>query len=271
VPNVSSINLYTNQFSSIYHSFQAKLQKRWSYGLQFLGTYTWGKSIDNKSGSAHNGGGESNPSGMPQDAMNISAERARSSFDVAHRFVFAYNYDLPVGRGRHFGSSWNPVVNALLGGWQVNGILGLSTGLPFTVFATSNANCGCSSSDMRADRLKDGNLPKDQRSIYGWFDKTAFTDPPSSGANPGDPVGRYGNSARNIIRGPGLANVDFSVFKKFKIHERAELQFRAEFFNLFNRVNFLYPDTANAMWQTGGLITRSSAPRIGQLALKLTF
>jgi len=271
VPNVSSITLNTNQFSSIYHSFQAKLQKRWSYGLQFLGTYTWGKSIDNKSGSNHNGGGESNPSAMPQDSMTISAERARSSYDIAHRFVFSYNYDLPLGRGRHFGSSWNPVVNALLGGWQVNGILGLSTGLPFTVFATSNANCGCSSNDMRADRLADGNLPKDQRSIRGWFDKTAFTDPPSSGPNPGDPVGRYGNSARNIIRGPGLANVDFSVFKKFKIHERAELQVRAEFFNLFNRVNFLYPDTANAGWQTGGLITRSYAPRIGQLALKLTF
>lgn len=275
IPNVSDITLYANQFNSNYHSLQVKAVKRFSHGLQFLGTYTYGKSIDDKSGSAVTGGGDSNPDAKPQDPFNIASERARSSFDQTHRFILAYNYDLPVGRGRKFGSNWHPVVNAFLGGWQANGIFTLATGLPFSVFAAmSGAGCGCTSNDMRADRLANGNLPKSQRNIRGWFDKTAFAEPPStimSGSQVVSP-GRWGNSARNIIYGPGFANVDFSLFKKFSIKEKAELQFRGEFFNIANNVNYYYPTSKNnATWNTGGLITQAHDPRIIQLALKLVF
>jgi outer membrane receptor protein involved in Fe transport len=272
IPGVSTITLDENRYTSTYHSLQAKLQKRFSHGLQVFASYTWAKSIDNLSGSSVTGGGDSNPSGSAQNPFNVDADRGRSSFDITHRFVLSYNYDLPFGRGQHFGSNWNPVVNGFLGGWQINGIITLSTGLPFSVFASGATNCGCSAGDMRADRLGNGNLPTSQRTITGWFDKTAFTDPPGSGPNPGDPIGRYGNSGRNIIYGPGFANIDFSVFKKFRIHEKLELQFRAEFFNLFNHTNFFYPTSSqNATWTAGGLITKSHDPRIGQVALKLVF
>ena len=274
IPNVSDITLYQNIYNSNYHSLQVKAVKRFSHGLQFLGTYTYAKSIDDKSGSAVTGGGDSNPSSKPQNPFNIQSERARSSFDQTHRFIFSYNYDLPVGRGRHFGSNWHPVLNAFLGGWQANGIFEFATGLPFSVFSTGTSNCGCSASDMRADRIGNGNRPKSERSITGWFDKSAFTDPPSTLMSGGQVVqlGRWGNSARNIIYGPGYANVDFSVFKKFNVKEKAEVQVRGEFFNIANAVNFYYPlSTTNANWQTGGLITKARDARIIQVALKVVF
>jgi outer membrane receptor protein involved in Fe transport len=275
IPGVSGITAYQNIYNSNYHSLQVKAVKRFSHGLQFLGTYTYGKSIDDKSGSAVTGGGDSNPMAGPQNPFNIAAERARSSFDQTHRFVFAYNYDLPVGRGRKFGTNWHPVLNAVLGGWQANGIFTFATGLPFSVFATEGVDLGGSATDMRADRLANGNLPKSQRDIRGWFDKTAFADPPGTVVDANHNVisyGRWGTAARNIIYGPGYANVDFSVFKKFSIKEKIELQFRGEFFNITNRVNFYYPrNVNNATWVTGGLITDAQDPRIIQLALKLVF
>lgn len=269
-PNVQTVTYYSDAFLADYNSLQVKVQKTFSHGLQFLTTYTYGKSMDNKSGSAVTGGGDSNPSSLPQDSLNLRAEYARSSYDVTHNFVTAFNYDLPFGHGQHFGSGWNPVVDGFLGGWQMNGIVTLSTGLPFSVFASSNANCGCTTGELRADRIGNGNLPAGQRSIYGWFNKSAFTDPPSSGPTTGG--GAYGNAGRNIINGPGYADLDYSVFKKFMIKERVELQFRAEVFNLFNDVNYYYPLTVgNATWQTGGLITQAKPARIGQLALKIIF
>ena len=275
MPNVSAVNLYQNVYNSNYHSLQVKAVKRFSQGLQFLGSYTYGKSIDDKSGSAVTGGADSNPNAMPESPFNIRGERGRSSFDQTHRFTFAYNYDLPVGHGRKLGSNWHPVLDGFLGGWQINGILTFATGLPFSVFSSTLASCGCSATDMRADRIGNGNLPSSQRSINGWFDKTAFKDPQSYQVDPETgavTLGQYGNGGRNIIYGPGLANLDFSVFKKFNIREKVELQLRGEFFNLFNRVNLDYPKNwTNAIWQTGGIITSTKPPRISQLALKLVF
>jgi outer membrane receptor protein involved in Fe transport len=263
IPNVDSITLLANAFASNYHSLQVKAEKRFSHGLQFLGTYTWAKSIDNLSGSPLTGGGDSNPSASSQNPFDLAADRARSSYDRAHRFVFAFNYDLPFGRGQRFGAGMHGLANGFLGGWQVNGIVTLSSGLPFTVFATSSASCGCTAGELRADRLADGNLPEGQRKPTGWFDSSAFRDPPPES---------YGNAGRNIINGPGMANVDFSLFKKFRLREKVELQFRGEFFNLFNRANFFYPTSVNnATWQAGGLLTRAFPPRIVQLALKVLF
>ena len=270
MPNVQAVTLIANAFSSNYNSLQVKSEKRFSHGLQFLATYTYGKSIDNLSGSPLTGGGDSNPSSAPQDPFNLRLDRARSGYDQTHRFVMAFDYDLPFGRGHAFGGQWGPLASGLLGGWQTNGIVTLSSGLPFTVFASSSANCGCSVGDLRADRLANGNLPPDKRSPNGWFDKAAFTDPPSSGPTTGG--GAYGNAGRNIIDGPGYAGVDFSMFKKFRIREKVELQFRGEVFNLFNRTNFFYPSNPNnATWQSGGIITQSYPSRQVQLALKILF
>jgi hypothetical protein len=263
VPDVGDITYYINGFASNYHSLQVKLEKRLSSGLQFLTTYTLAKSIDNKSGSATTGGSDSNPSSKPQNPFDWSADRGLSSFDRRHRFVAAINYELPFGRGRAVGGNWSALTNGILGGWQANSIITLQSGLPFNVFASSSAQCGCSVGEMRADRIGDGRLPENQRSVHGWIDKTAFKDP--------EP-GHYGNAGRNIIPGPGFSTVDFSMFKKFILNESRRFELRGEFFNLFNHANFLYPVSAqNASWQAGGIITEAYSPRVVQLALKFVF
>jgi hypothetical protein len=263
LPNVTGITYYVNAFSSIYNALQVKVEKRLSRGLQLLSAYTFSKSIDNKSGSPVTGGGDSNSTDFVQDPFDWNADRALSSFNVPNKFTSAFNYDLPFGRSHAIGSEWRPLTDALLGGWQMNGILTLQSGLPFSVFATSNAACGCSSGEFRAELIGNPLPPGFQQNIDHWFDPAAFSDPPPE---------QYGNSGRNIIAGPGLANLDFSVFKKFTLGEGRTLQVRGEYFNLLNHPNFLYPtSTTDATWNTGGILTEAMPARVGQIALKFIF
>jgi len=229
--------------------------------LQFMANYTWGQSIDDNSGSDVTGGGSNNPSAMPQDPYNVHADRAESSFNRRNTFVAAFNYDLPIGRGHGLGGGWNRTTNAIFGDWQTNGILTLESGLPITVFASSSAQCGCISGTLRANLIGNPALPKNQRGPNAWFNSAAFADP----------VLTYGDSPRNFITGPGYSNLDFSLFKKFKIRETNQLVFRAEYFNIFNRTNFVNPIPANADWGAGGALTENYPARIGQFAVHYAF
>jgi hypothetical protein len=263
LPNVTGITSMVNAFSSVYHSLQLKAENRYSRGMQFLATYTFAKSIDDRSGSAVTGGGDSNPSDFPQNPFDWDADRAVSNFDVRHRFVAAFNYNLPFARGSAWGANGNPLVHEMLTGWQVNGIVTLQSGLPFTVFAASSAQCGCSAGDMRADLIGNPLPPGFHQSIGGWFDPQAFADPAP---------GQYGTAGRNIIEGPGLANLDLSLFRRFTFGETRAIQLRGECFNLLNHPNFLDPSTvANATWNSGGVITEAMPARVGQVALKFIF
>jgi len=263
LPNVTGITYYINAFSSSYNSLQVKIEKRFSHGLQFLSTYTFSKSIDSVSGSPVTGGGDSNSSNFVQDPFDWNSDRALSSFNVGNKFVTAFNYNLPFGRGETIGAEWNRILDGILGGWQVNGILSAQSGLPFSVFATSSAQCGCSSGGLRA-QLVGNPFPRGfQQSIHQWFDPAAFSDPSPE---------QYGNSGRNIIPGPGLTDLDFSLFKKFHLDEKRMFQLRAEYFNILNHTNFQYPTSiTDATWNTGGILTQAMPGRVGQLALKFTF
>jgi outer membrane receptor protein involved in Fe transport len=263
LPNVTGITYYINAFSSTYNSLQIKVEKRLSHGLQFLSTYTFSKSIDNKSGSPVTGGGDSNSSDFVQDPFNWNADRALSSFNVKSKFVTAFNYDLPFGRTHAIGGQWNHAVDGILGGWQVNGIFTLQSGLPFSVLATSSADCGCSSGQLRANLIGNPFPAGFQQSINQWFDPVAFSDPAPQ---------QYGNSGRNIIPGPGLADLDFSLFKKFRFDEKRLIQLRGEYFNILNHPNFLYPTSnTDATWNTGGILTQAMPARVGQVAVKFIF
>jgi hypothetical protein len=155
------------------------------------------------------------------------------------------------------------VVDGLVAGWQVNGILTAQSGLPFSVYATSSAQCGCSSGGLRAELIGNPFPAGFHQSIDQWFDPAAFSDPPPE---------QYGNSGRNIIAGPGLTDLDFSLFKKFQLGEKRMLQVRGEYFNILNHSNFLYPtSTTDASWNTGGILTQPMPARVGQLALKFIF
>jgi hypothetical protein len=262
LPTFGDINLIASSFDSVYHSLQTQFQCRFQTGLTGLFSYTWSKSIDNASNFFASAG----DANYPQDSNNIAAERARSSFDVPHRFTGSFVYELPFGPGKTWGSGWRGGTAKLLGNWQLNGIVTLQSGQPYTVALPGefdNSNTGRSSYGFgagdRPDLVGDPNLasPDPQR----WFDGSAFALPP---------YGSFGSAGRNIVAGPGLANVDFSVLKNLGLGDAATLQLRAELFNMLNTPNFLNP---NVFFGTPGF-GRVLAARDGrevQFGVKLIF
>ena len=262
LPTFSDINLIASGFDSVYHSLQAQFQCRLQSGLTGLFSYTWAKSIDNASNFFASAG----DANYPQDSNNIAAERARSSFDVPHRFTGSFVYQLPFGPGKALGSDWSGAAARLLSGWQLNGIVSLQTGQPYSVALPGefdNSNTGRSSYGFGAgDRPNvnsDPNLsnPDPQQ----WFDPSAFSLPA---------YGSFGNAGRNIIGGPGLANVDFSVLKDIEIAEATTLQLRAELFNMLNTPNFLNPNIFFGTPGFGRLLAARDGREV-QLGVKLIF
>ena len=172
--------------------------------------------------------------------------------------TISYLYNLPFGKGRMF-LDRGGAANLLLGGWQTNGIATLQTGLPFTPqLQTSTTNC-CAS---RPDRVANGALPSDKRSITRWFDTAAFITPPPF---------TYGSAGRNILYGPGRVNFDMSLFKDFAIREEMKLQFRAEAFNIFNTPQFGQPNASIGNVSAGVISSTVGTPRVMQLGLRMEF
>lgn len=260
-PAFEDINIIESRANSNYHSLQARFQQRFSRNLTALASYTFGKSIDNASGFFSSAG----DSNFPQNSYNLAAERGRSNFDVRQRFTASYTWDLPFGRGQRWANSggfWG----AVAGGWQSAGVLTFQSGRPFTVALLSDidqSNTGRTSlgfgNNDRPNRLSDGSL--DNPSPDRWFNTGAFA--PS-------PRGTFGNSGRNILDGPGLANINFSMLRNVSLRERATLQFRFEFFNLLNRANFDQPDNFVGSPSFGRILS-AQAPRRVQLGVKLLF
>jgi hypothetical protein len=220
-----------------------------------LGSYTYSKSLDL-------GGGGLVADLALRNAQNVFAEHGLSSSDLRHRLVVSYLYDLPFGRGQRINIS-NPVLNAVAGNWQLNGITTLRTGQPFTPI--TGINTANTTGNNRPNRIADGNLPSDRQSVNLWFDKSAFVN----AASP-----NYGNAGRNILTGPGAVNFDFSVFKRFpirKMGEGGELQFRTEFFNLFNHPQFGLPNARVDITQGGSITSLVTSMRQIQFGVKAVF
>jgi hypothetical protein len=241
--NVDPIQIdYRN--SSSYNALQGKLTKRYSRGLQFLLSYTWSKNLD-YAGSVASGGGAV---GGPQSVPLMGIARGPSGFNVPHRFVGSYVYELPGHNMRGF-------LGAIIGGWQTNGILTLSSGRPFTVYMNNSVTNGAGG---WPDRIGSGKLDNPTPAL--WYDKTAFARPDSP---------RYGTSGRGILSGPKTKQFDAGLSKSFKITERIKLQFRAEAFNITNTPQFGFPNQ-NFDSPTAGRITSTIADsRDMQMALRL--
>ena len=253
-PNFGDVLQASFRENSNYNALQARIDKRFSRGFSFLAAYTYGKSIDTASGgfftSSH------------QDRTNLDAERARSNFDVRHAFTFSHSYELPFGRGKSYLSDVSSAANKIIGGWQINGILTLLSGQPFSVLVNGDVAVVGAYTAQRANRIADGNLPSGQRTPDRWFDTSAFTTPAA---------GTFGNSGRNILDGPGYNQYDFSIFKNTALGERFNLQFRTEIFNLFNHTNFNLPSVNVNVPASFGKITSARNPREIQFAVKLIF
>jgi hypothetical protein len=260
-PLFGEITQQEGSADSSYHSLQARVQQRLAFGLSLLGAYTWGKSLDNASGIFASLGDPN----YPQNSYDLRGERGRSGFDVRHRFSLSYAYDLPFGKGKSLLSDagW---ATALVTGWQAYGVVTLQTGRPFTVALLpefDNSNTGISNLGFLGNDRPNlvGQARLDNPTPERWFNTAAFVIPP---------FGRFGNAGRNILDGPSYKNVNFSIVKNTAIKEAATVQFRAEFFNLFNHPNFGLPDNFVGSPSFGRVYSADSPRRI-QFGLKLLF
>ncbi len=233
--------------NSSYNGLQISANKRFHHGLTILANYTFSKSIDEGS----------NDGSAPANPFNIRNERAVSDFDVAHRFITSFVWDLP-GSTIH-----NLFTRVVAGGWELNGIVTLQSGLPFSVLSGVDNSQSAVNSD-RANLVGDphlGGSRSEGQMLREYFNTAAFVV---------NPPGTFGNTGRNILFGPGMENIDFGLLKNFSIRERYKIQFRAEAFNLFNHPAFNNPN-ANVSSSTFGVITSAGSPRVLQLALKAMF
>lgn len=247
IPVFSSIFAQDEVANSSYNSLQVSVEKKLSHGLQFLSAYTFSKSIDNASSM------ESllNP-------FNFGATRSLSLFDARHRWVTSYLWQLPAPK-------YSGTRGLLLDNWTISGITAFQTGFP--VALSSNA-------DQELEFSQDFSFPgrpdlvSPFRTLNPRNNGGLFFDP-SSFALPA--LGSLGSAPRTICCGPGIVNTDLSVQKMVKVAEAKDLEFRAEFFNVFNHTQFLNPDGNFSDGSNFGRVTRARSPREMQLALKLHF
>ncbi len=238
---------------------QAELRHRYSSGVEYSLAYTWSHGMSDAIGYYGEGGQAGSQSAYFENIYNRAAEWGPTYFDARHMFVGSFYYELPFGKGKMHGSSWNPVVNGVLGGWQLGGILTMHTGFPMTITATDAS--GTLSRGARADVV---GVPHNSQ-IVGpgahWLDGSAFAQPKQF---------TFGNSGPGVTRGPGLTRFDLSLGKKFPITEAKYFEFRAEAFNLTNTPTFQTPNR-NITSPTFGELSSAQGERNMQLALKFYF
>jgi hypothetical protein len=250
-PNVGDVNAQYAIGNSNYNALQAKVEKKFSGGASFLVGYTWSKSLDLLS---TDGGDLAN-------GLDPRRNYGPSDFDRPHKLTLSYSYELPFGQGKRFLNSDNAFSKNVVGGWQVNGITTFASGQPFGVLATDMSNTG-GNHTFYADRVCDGNLPTDKRTQLKWFDTSCFVQPA---------LGTLGNAGRNVLRMGGIKNWDFSLFKDFRFGESRSLQFRSEFFNVFNQHSFSLSEVTVSDPSYGQATGTTTDPRIIQFALKFLF
>ena len=249
---LGAVTVQDNSGNSIYHSLQAEYQRRLNRGFQFLGSFAWSKTLDDACGDLD--------ACQPQLYTDFHRERGRSNIDQNYRLVLSSLYELPWGRGKHWGSDWSRPADLALGGWQLSGIYTLQSGLPFSVTANGTP------SNTRADLI--GNLVVHTGNIRQYFDTTAFQAPAATGGIYNAP----GTAGRDILRGPGSSNIDMALLKSFSFAERYRLEARVQAYNLTNTPHFANPNS-DINGSNFGLIT-STQPfsyRQVELGLRLSF
>ena len=278
-PNMTQIlPLDFPQLQMFYNAFEASLNKQFSNGLNFLAAYTFAKNLGNADG---------NVGGFIQDSYHANLEHGPVTPDLRHRFTISYLYELPVGHGKRWLGGATGIADAFLGGWQVGGITTAQSGEAVTAsMSTDLSNTG--SFSYRPDQIANPydfsfNIPS-QATDFGctnpghqtldcWFNQAAFITPPLA---PGQQSAHmFGNSRIGNLRGPDLVDFDFVLQKNFKVRESQALEFRAEFFNLFNHPNFGLPGGGSqiAVDVPGGAAITNTATDNRQIefALKYTF
>jgi hypothetical protein len=257
----------SNAFYSSYHGLQTQFNRRFYNGLQFTANYTYSKNMDITATTQPTGNSVT-------DFWQRNLDKAPSVNDCTHDFKANSLYELPFGPGKRFLKSTNGFVRQTLGGWQLSAIFEMATSYPYNISygsMTSSFNAGSRPSFLPGAVITENSLGKggEFRNTIGnvmWFNAADFTP------NFTRPMlGTVGTVPRNFLRGPGYWNLDLGVLKNFTISEGKEVQFRGEFFNIFNNANFSDPNS-NLESANFGVITGTRGdPRIIQFALKIYF
>jgi hypothetical protein len=240
-----------------YHALQTRFERRFGGGTSMMVSYTWSKSMADSSDGLWN-----DSQGTLRNWFCRSCERSLSSYDIPHRMVYNFNYELPFGKGKRFGNSWHWLPNAILGGWQTNGILTLGSGQPL-IFSQTTNNSFSFGGYQRPDAAGT-NAGISGRSIDRWYDTSKFTVAKDY---------TFGNLSRtsSTLRKDWTRNVDFSMFKNTRFSERFNLQFRAEAFNISNTPLFGNPNNNVESGAFGTITGQDNPARQVQLGLKLLF
>jgi hypothetical protein len=265
-PYLGSAYFWYTEGVASYNALQVDLTRRISSGMTFRADYTFSKNLDDGTGIASSQSQNNNQSVMdPRDPLR---DYGRSALDFRHQGSGNFSYELPLGRGKRFWNGLNGVPDKLVGGWQLNGIVTLLSGFPLTPLVGSNrSGNGNQFSPDRPDWNPNFQGPVKIRSVDHWYDPTAFSLPA---------VGTWGNVGRGVLDGPGLAEIDLSLFKTTPITETTRVLFRAEFFNITNRANFGLPNPnifsgSNISPSAGKIVATTGTSRQIQLGLKLIF
>ena len=242
------------------------MKRRLAQGLQFRANYTWSKNLDMNSGLT--GAQANNQAQMILDRNDLRRDWGLSALNVNSQTSISGSYELPFGPGKRWFANAGPLGTRMIGGWQLNGIATFLSGFPFTPQVGSNRSGDGDTRNPDRPSLNASFIATVLlRTPNQWFDPNAFVLPVA---------GTYGNLGRGTFTGPGMADVDLSLFKNTKVSEKANLQFRAEFFNLFNRANFGAPNpivfAGGAISPSAGLITTTATTsRQIQFGIKLVY
>ena len=240
---------------SKYNSFQFRLQQRASHGLTYIISYTYSKSMDR--GCSGDFGSEGCETQTPYNTNN---DRSVSGFDLPHIFSGSFVYDIPVGKGKQF-SSHNNAVDYIIGNWQLSGILSLHSGRPFDVTVSNGDTAGTGNGTERANLLMSDPYASGQGPLQ-WLNPAAFGVPA---------LQTYGNLGRNSLRTPAFHNLDISLLRRFPIKDRANLEFRADAFNMSNSVVFGGPNSTLGNANFGVITGTANTERQIQFSMKLVF
>jgi hypothetical protein len=241
------IPLQNTGATSLYHALQISVNRRMRGGLLLAGSYVWSKAEEE--GESH------------QNSYDVAASRSVASYDIPHRLVMSGLYELPFGRGRRFGTSTPLLLDAVLGGWQINGILTVQSGTPLTISASNTAGlfnpvtrASWNGQDPRLDTSRVERLQK-------WFDTSVFTQPAAF---------TFGNAGATfpMLRTDNVRNLDLSLFKHFALPRGLKLQARIEAFNALNRVQFGSPNTSVTSSSIGVVNSQANTPRQLQFGFK---
>jgi hypothetical protein len=265
-PSLGAGFFWYTEGNTSYNALETEVSQRLSHGLQFRASYTWSKNLDIN--SALTGAQASNQSQMVMDRDDLRRDWGPSALNPANQGSISARYELPFGQGKHWLSSTSGIESKLIDGWQLNGIATFLSGFPFTpVIGSNRSGDGDTRNPDRPSPNPGFSGPILLDTPTRWFNPNAFALPAA---------GTYGTLGRGAFTGPGLADVDLSLFKDTRVSDRTSVEFRAEFFNALNHVNFGAPNPT--VFATGGLnasagtiTTLATNPRQIQFGLKLIF